>query len=282
MVHTVAYIRGGGEREVTRQGFNGILFTGFVPRLGKHSASADPSGRGPSSSASSRIGVPPKAPVFQKRISLLLPARQPPPAGKVTRSALITAAVANSLPPWSIRARISVLRDLPVNVSVITSPPRRIAEDSRARELSSLRDVGRNFCATSSSSSSSSSSYTLEEVSSCVNKTYKRYAAERENLESPASPPPPSRRCPPLFSRCLFLSVPPTSRIHKFSSFCEALLPTERVCDTPLTVPCNPPPSPPRALPRCCGGGKGGRRYREGRPWLASGFRLIAVRKPRR
>jgi len=71
MVHTVAYIRGGGEREVTRQGFNGILFTGFVPRLGKHSASADPSGRGPSSSASS-----PKAPVFQKRISLRLLVRE--------------------------------------------------------------------------------------------------------------------------------------------------------------------------------------------------------------
>lgn len=34
--YTVVYIRGGG-REVTRQGFNGILFTGFVPWLGKHS-----------------------------------------------------------------------------------------------------------------------------------------------------------------------------------------------------------------------------------------------------
>jgi len=48
MVHThiptVVYIREGG-REVTRQGFNGILFTGFVPRLGKHSVGADPSGR---------------------------------------------------------------------------------------------------------------------------------------------------------------------------------------------------------------------------------------------
>lgn len=51
-ISTVVYICGGG-REVTRQGFNGILFTGFVPRLGKHSVGADPSGL--SSSAFSYI-----------------------------------------------------------------------------------------------------------------------------------------------------------------------------------------------------------------------------------
>lgn len=53
--YRVIYIRGEGGRKVTRQGFNGILFTGFVPRLGKHSVGADPSGR-LSSFASSYIG----------------------------------------------------------------------------------------------------------------------------------------------------------------------------------------------------------------------------------
>lgn len=36
-IHSRIYPRRRGGRGVTRQGFNGILFTGFVPRLGKHS-----------------------------------------------------------------------------------------------------------------------------------------------------------------------------------------------------------------------------------------------------
>lgn len=68
MAHTVVYIRGGGGREVTRQGFNGILFTGFVPRLGKHSASADPSGR-LSSLTSSYIGLSKSSGISETNLS---------------------------------------------------------------------------------------------------------------------------------------------------------------------------------------------------------------------
>lgn len=69
--YTVVYIRGGGGREVTRQGFNGILFTGFVPRLGKHSVPMPTSLDDYPPSRPLIYRASPKAPVSQRWISFL-------------------------------------------------------------------------------------------------------------------------------------------------------------------------------------------------------------------